>query len=123
MNRYDEGFADGTRRMMGCIAGPRDSEHLRGLLVAIGLSVERIRTELARAEAVEAESAEEAAWAELDAAADWCAAQGFSGGTGTPLPAVLGARAAELIADDSEAFAARVRDYAYERAMRNNDAA
>lgn len=120
---YEEGFADGTHRMMGCLAGNNGSEFLRGLLLAIDRSCERIRSELARVEAVEAEEAEAAAWAEYDAAADWCASQGFTGATGTPLPEGLGARAAELIDDDDDAFAVRVREHAYARAMERITAA
>jgi hypothetical protein len=60
---------------------------------------------------------EAAAWAEYDAAADWCAAQGWTGGAGTRLPAGLGAAAAALVAADPAAFGRRVREHAYARAM------
>jgi len=60
---------------------------------------------------------EMAAWAELDAAADWCAARGFTGGVGTPRPHGLSVGASALVDDDPDAFAERVREHAYARAM------
>ena len=62
------------------------------------------------------EAAECRAWAEYDSAADWCARHGSTGEVGSRLPDGLSVRAAELIADDTEAFAERVRGSAYARA-------
>jgi hypothetical protein len=58
-----------------------------------------------------------AAWAEYDAAADWCAARGWCGGAGTPVPLTMSASARALVFEDPEAFLRRVRDHAFARAM------
>lgn len=56
-------------------------------------------------------------WTEYDAAAEWVAARGGKGELGEPLPECLSATCAQLISDDPEAFAERVRATAYARAM------
>jgi hypothetical protein len=63
------------------------------------------------------EAGEALAWHEYDCAARWCAERGLTGDTGDRLPDGLSVRAWELIADDPEAFADRVRDHAYARSM------
>ena len=57
------------------------------------------------------------AWEEYDAAAAWCAVRGLSGDIGCALPDGLSVRAKALIDIDPEAFALRVRQCAYARAM------
>lgn len=56
-------------------------------------------------------------WQEYDWAADWCAARGYNGQCGSPLPRNLSDRAKREIDNDPEAFAERVRACAYARAM------
>ena len=56
--------------------------------------------------------------AEYDAAADWCAAHGLTGQVGDALPANMASDGALYhIQLDPEAFAERVRECAYARAM------
>ena len=56
-------------------------------------------------------------WIEYDFAAEWCAKRGLKGAPGDPLPMLMGAAAVQLINDDPEAFADRVRLTAYALAM------
>lgn len=56
-------------------------------------------------------------WAEYDSAAAWCAKRGIRGAHGDPLPDGLSARVAAEISEHSEAFAERVRGFAYAAAM------
>lgn len=56
-------------------------------------------------------------WEEYDAAADWCAVRGYSGDVGSPLPEAISVAALAEINADPEAFARRVRECAYARAM------
>ena len=60
-------------------------------------------------------------WSEYESAAEWCANHGVKGRIGDPLPAMLSGRAILLINEDPESFEARVRDYAYARAMNMHD--
>lgn len=60
---------------------------------------------------------ENAMWREYDYAADWCARQGFAGDIGDPLPNYLSGWCCDAINADPEAFASRVREAAYARAM------
>lgn len=56
--------------------------------------------------------------AEYDAAARWCAERGFAGNVGDPLPAIMDTQGAlQYINADPEAFQARVKEFAYARAM------
>lgn len=53
------------------------------------------------------------AWAEYDAAAEWCARRGIKGRPEDPLPPMLSVDAQALIDEDPEAFERRVADTAY----------
>lgn len=55
---------------------------------------------------------------EYDAAAEWCAARGYKGEAGDPLPDNMAANGAlRWIQADPEAFAQRVREFAYAKSM------
>ena len=56
-------------------------------------------------------------WAEYDRAAAWCARRGLTGAVGDPLPELMTPAVHDLINDDPEAFADRVRLTAYAMAM------
>ena len=53
------------------------------------------------------------AWKEYESAAAWCAARGYKGVEGDPLPDLMSTRCRWIIDADPEAFEARVKDYAY----------
>lgn len=63
------------------------------------------------------DASEKRAWHEYDDAAEWCARRGVKGSVGDLLPALMSAECAALIDDDTEAFAERVRGFAYAHAM------
>lgn len=56
-------------------------------------------------------------WLEYDAAAEWCAKRGYSGGNGDPLPTLISSECYYEIQKDPEAFERRVRETAYAIAM------
>lgn len=56
-------------------------------------------------------------WKAYDAAAEWCAKRGLMGAIGDPLPNLMARDTVDLINDDPEAFADRVRLTAYAMAM------
>jgi len=60
---------------------------------------------------------EAAMWREYDQVAKRCARQGIKGAVGDPLPDFIGADVHELINADPEAFARRVREFAYALVM------
>ena len=60
-------------------------------------------------------------WREYDTIAEHCASLGLSGDVGTTLPDGIGGPCMDLINADPEAFAERVRDCAYARAMNRHN--
>ena len=62
--------------------------------------------------------AQRRAYAEYDSVADWCAVHHLRGDVGDRLPDGLSVKVSRLIDDDPEAFQARVRACAYERAQK-----
>lgn len=52
-------------------------------------------------------------WSEYDSAAEWCAKRGIRGNVGDRLPLNLSGLCLNLIAEDPEAFAERIRATAY----------
>lgn len=63
------------------------------------------------------EASEAMAWHEYDMAALWCAERGIAGNPGDALPTNTSVRCLELINDDTDAFAERVRASAYQLSM------
>lgn len=52
-------------------------------------------------------------WCVYDSCAEWCAKRGLKGEIGDPLPNLLPSEVHDLINEDPEAFASRVRQTAY----------
>lgn len=61
------------------------------------------------------------AWDEYDSAAEYLAKRGRKGLAGEALPEGLSDRTARLIDEDPEAFARRVREYAYAQGMESTE--